>query len=128
MRLKGKVSLITGAGSGIGRATALLFAREGALVVAADKDEQQAEKTQNLIHQAGGKCEAKFIDVSQEAQVADAIATVVNTWGQLDVLFNNAGISLLKPVTDTTEAEWAAILIMNLDYSSRGKRGKVKES
>ena len=58
MRLKGKVSLITGAGSGIGRATALLFAREGALVVAADKDEQQVEKTQKLIHQAGGKCEA----------------------------------------------------------------------
>ncbi len=114
MRLKGKVSLITGAGSGIGRATALLFAREGAWVVAADKDEQQVEKTQKLIHQEGGKCEAKFIDVSQEAQVAEVIATVVNTWGQLDVLFNNAGISLLKPVTDTTETEWDTIFNINL--------------
>lgn len=114
MRLKGKVSLITGAGSGIGRATALLFAREGALVVAADKDEQQLEKTKKLIHQEGGKCEAKFVDVSQEAQVANAIATVVNTWGQLDILFNNAGISLLKPVTDTTEAEWDKLFNVNL--------------
>ena len=114
MRLKGKVSLITGAGSGIGRATALLFAREGALVLAADRDEQQVEKTQKLIHQAGGKCEAKLIDVSQEAQVAEVIATIVNTWGQLDVLFNNAGISLLKPVTDTTEAEWDTIFNVNL--------------
>lgn len=106
MRLKSKVSLITGAGSGIGRATALLFAREGSYVVAADRDEQQAKATQNSIHQAGGKCEAIALDVSQEEQVANAIATVVNTWGQLDVLFNNAGISLLKPVTETTEAEW----------------------
>jgi len=114
VRLKGKVSLITGAGSGIGRATALLFAREGAFVVAVDRDEQQAKKTQNLIHQAGGKCEAKFIDVSQEEQVAEAIATVINTWGQLDVLFNNAGISLLKPVTATTEAEWDHVFNVNL--------------
>lgn len=105
MRLKNKVSLITGAGSGIGRATALLFAREGARVVAVDRDEQQAQKTQNLIQQEGGKCEVIALDVSQEEQVANAIASIVNTWGQLDVLFNNAGISLLKPVTDTTEAE-----------------------
>ena len=114
MRLKDKVSLITGAGSGIGRATALLFAREGALVIAVDRDEQQAKKTKNLIHQAGGRCEAKFVDVSQEEQVAEVIATVVKTWGQLDVLFNNAGISLLKPVTDTTEAEWDKIFNINL--------------
>jgi NAD(P)-dependent dehydrogenase (short-subunit alcohol dehydrogenase family) len=114
VRLKGKVSLITGAGSGIGRATALLFAREGALVVAADKDEQQAQATQKLIHLDGGKCEAKFFDVSQEEQVANAIATVVKNWGQLDVLFNNAGISLLKPVTDTTEAEWDKVFNINL--------------
>ncbi len=114
MRLKNKVSLITGAGSGIGRATALLFAREGACVVAVDRDEQQVKKTQNLIQQAGGKCEAIALDVSQEEQVANAIATVVKTWGQLDVLFNNAGISLLKPVTETTEAEWDKVFNVNL--------------
>lgn len=114
MRLKSKVSLITGAGSGIGRATALLFAREGACVVAADKDLPQALATQNLIQQAGGRCEAIALDVSQEEQVANAIATVVNTWGQLDVLFNNAGISLLKPVTETTEAEWDKVFNVNL--------------
>lgn len=114
MRLKGKVSLITGAGSGIGRATALLFAREGALVVAADRDAQQAEKTKKLIELDGGKCEAKFIDVSQEEQVEQAIATIVKNWGQLDILFNNAGISLLKPVTDTTAAEWDKVFDVNL--------------
>ena len=114
MRLESKVSLITGAGSGIGRATALLFAREGACVVAVDRDKQQAEQTQNLIAAAGGKCEAIALDVSKEEQVADAIATVVNTWGQLDILFNNAGISLLKPVTETTEAEWDKVFNVNL--------------
>lgn len=114
MRLESKVGLITGAGSGIGRATALLFAREGACVVAVDRDKQQAEQTQNLIAAAGGKCEAIAIDVSQEKQVADAIATVVNTWGQLDILFNNAGISLLKPVIETTEAEWDKLFNVNL--------------
>lgn len=114
MRLKSKVSLITGAGSGIGRATALLFAREGACVVAADKDLPQALETQNSIHQEGGKCEAIAIDVSKEEQVANAIATIVKTWGQLDILFNNAGISLLKPVTETTEAEWDKIFNVNL--------------
>jgi len=114
VRLESKVSLITGAGSGIGRATALLFAREGACVVAVDRDKQQAEQTQNLIAAAGGKCEAIALDVSKEEQVADAIATVVNTWGQLDILFNNAGISLLKPVTETTEAEWDKVFNVNL--------------
>lgn len=114
MRLKSKVSLITGAGSGIGRATALLFAREGACVVAADRNEQQLEETQNLIAASGGKCETIALDVCKEEQIANAIAKVIKTWGQLDILFNNAGISLLKPVTETTEAEWDKVFNVNL--------------
>lgn len=114
MRLKSKVSLVTGAGSGIGRATALLFAQEGAIVVAIDRNEQQAKQTQSLIDFEGGKCEVLTVDVSQEQQVADAIALVINSWGKLDILFNNAGISILKPVTETTEAEWDKLFNINL--------------
>lgn len=105
MRLEHQVSLITGAGSGIGRATAVQFAKEGARVVAIDWNTQSVEETRSLIEQAGGICQAMTVDVSQEQQVKDAIATTVKAFGRLDILFNNAGISILKPITETTEAE-----------------------
>jgi NAD(P)-dependent dehydrogenase (short-subunit alcohol dehydrogenase family) len=105
VRLKDKVSLITGAGSGIGQATALLFAREGATVVALDYNAAAVEKTQQMIEQEGGTCQSLEVDVRQEQQVAGAIASVVQQFGRLDVLHNNAGVSVLKPVTETTEAD-----------------------
>ena len=114
MRLKHKVSLITGAGSGIGQATALLFAREGAQVVAVDQNAQAIEKTRLLIEQEGGVCHALTVDVSQEQQVREAIASTVELCGRLDILHNNAGISILKPITETTEADWDNILGVNL--------------
>lgn len=114
MRLKDKVSLITGAGSGIGRATACLFAREGAKVVAADRNLQEAEKTQHLIEQEGGICQACVVDVAQEQQVATVISSVVEQFGRLDVLHNNAGVSILKPITETTEADWDFLFGVNL--------------
>lgn len=114
MKLKHQVSLITGAGSGIGRATAVQFAKEGARVVALDWNTQAVETTRSLIEQAGGICHAMTADVSQEQQVKDAIATSVETFGRLDILFNNAGISILKPITETTEAEWDRVLGINL--------------
>jgi 3-oxoacyl-[acyl-carrier protein] reductase len=114
MRLENKISLITGAGSGIGRATAQLFAREGAKVIALDRDEQAIEQTQAAIAQAGGYCHALSVDVSKEQAVAEAIAFVVKTFGRLDILFNNAGISLLKTIAETTEEDFDRLLGVNL--------------
>ena len=114
VRLDQKVCLITGAGSGIGRATALLFAQEGATVVAVDRSQEQAEETQRLIEQLGGICRAIAADVSQEQAVIAAIQQTVEQFGRLDVLHNNAGISLLKSITETSEAEIDQLLGINL--------------
>lgn len=114
MRLKGKVSLITGAGSGIGRATALRFAGEGATVVIADRNLQEADKTQYLVEQANGIGQAIAVDITQERQVAEAIAKIVEQFGRLDILYNNAGVSILKPITETTEADWDFLFGVNL--------------
>ena len=114
MRLDQKICLVTGAGSGIGRATALLFAQEGGTVIAVDRSQQAAEKTQGLIEQLGGTCQAATVDVSQEQAVADLIQATIDQFGRLDVLHNNAGISLLKPITETTETDIDQILGVNL--------------
>src|ERR1700731_2208039 len=88
----GKVALVTGGGSGIGRATAMAFAREGAKVVVADIVADGSNRTVDLIREAGG--EARFIqaDVSQGEQVSRLIGATVEAWGRLDCAFNNAGI------------------------------------
>ncbi|MEO0535739.1 MAG: glucose 1-dehydrogenase [Cyanobacteria bacterium P01_A01_bin.123] len=114
MRLNGKVCLITGAGAGIGRATAACFAREGATVVAADLDADAVQATQQSIQAAGGECCSLIVDISQEEQIKDAIATTVNQFGKLDVIHNNAGISILKPITEITEADLDKLLGVNL--------------
>jgi 3-oxoacyl-[acyl-carrier protein] reductase len=114
LKLQNKVVLITGAGSGIGRATALLFAKEGAKVVVTDVDGSKAEETRSQIIQSGGIAHALSLDVSQEAQVMGAIATTLETFERLDVLHNNAGISVLKLITETTEAELDRLIAINL--------------
>ncbi len=114
MKLKRKVSLITGGGAGIGRATAQLFAQEGAKVVAIDRNADAVEETRSLIEQQGGICHAVVVDVSKEEQVREAIATTVEIFGAIDILCNNAGISRLKRITEMTEAEWDTILGINL--------------
>ncbi len=114
MRLYGKVSLITGAGSGIGRATAKCFAREGATVVAVDVNADAAQTTQEAIKAMGGQCLGLGVDVTEEVQVKDAIATTVQNFGRLDILYNNAGISILKPITETTEEDLDKLLGVNL--------------
>ena len=113
MRLQNKIALITGAGSGIGRATAECFAAEGATVIAADINETEVAVTQKLITEAGGKCQALTVDVSQEAQVKNAIAKTVELFGRLDIMHNNAGISIIKPTTETTEADLDRLISIN---------------
>lgn len=101
MLLKDKVAVVTGAAAGIGLATALCFAREGAKVVLADVDEEAGQKALETIHAVKG--EARFVktDVSREAEVEALIATAEREFGGLDTLFNNAGIE--QPVTPSTE-------------------------
>lgn len=113
MRLKHKIALVTGAGSGIGRATAQRFAAEGAVVIAADINAIEAGITQQSIAQAGGECLALTVNVSQEEQVKNAVSKTVALYGRLDIMHNNAGISIIKPTTETTEADLDRLIGIN---------------
>jgi NAD(P)-dependent dehydrogenase (short-subunit alcohol dehydrogenase family) len=101
MRLAGKVAVITGGGNGMGRATALLFAREGAAVVIGDVDRAGGASAVAEIEAAGGRAAFQPTDVSREAEVAALIALAESRFGRLDTIFNNAGIE--QPVTPTRE-------------------------
>lgn len=93
MLLEGMSVVITGAGSGVGRAAALIFAREGARLVCADVSAASNEETAAMVRAAGGEAVAVSCNVSNEADVAAAIAKAVETYGRLDVMYNNAGIA-----------------------------------
>jgi 3-oxoacyl-[acyl-carrier protein] reductase len=115
MKLSNKVALITGAGSGMGRATALLFSKEGAKVAVVDIVEKNGEETVKMVKGKGG--DAIFIktDVSKAADVEKMIKTTVDTYGKLDILFNNAGIPMsFTPVEDVTEELWDRIIDINV--------------
>ena len=114
MRLLGKVALITGAGSGIGRATAILFAREGASVVAVDWIAQTAAQTVQSILDRGGRAIAVEADVPIDEDAARMVETAVSTYGSLDVLFNNAGIQVFGTLPATSESDWQKVMDVNL--------------
>jgi glucose 1-dehydrogenase len=114
MRLSGKHAIVTGAGSGIGRAVALGFAREGAGVVAADLDPARARETALAIEQADGQSLAVQVDVSSRASVDALLTTALARFGRIDVLFNNAGVTSRAPFLELTEAEWDRVLGTNL--------------
>jgi NAD(P)-dependent dehydrogenase (short-subunit alcohol dehydrogenase family) len=114
MRLKDKVAIITGAGSGIGRASAILFAKEGAKVVVADIACDGGLETVNIIKNNNGEAFFVETDVSKSKDVKKMIKMTLEKFGRLNVLFNNAGISLEKNVTDTTEEELDKVIDVNL--------------
>jgi NAD(P)-dependent dehydrogenase (short-subunit alcohol dehydrogenase family) len=114
MQFKGKVVIVTGASSGIGRATALAFAREGAAAVIADKDKNAGEQVANEVQHSGGEAVVIATDVSLEAEVRALIEAVLSRWGRLDVLVNNAGIYYQADAVSTPEAVWNNVLAVNL--------------
>ncbi|KGF73482.1 short-chain dehydrogenase [Neosynechococcus sphagnicola sy1] len=116
MRLANKVALITGAGSGIGRDSALLFAQEGARVVVSDINPTAGEATVTLIAQAGGQATFVAADVAKAVEVQAMVAAAESTYGALHILFNNAGIfhAADGSVVDTEEAIWDLTMNINL--------------
>ena len=113
-RLDGKVCLITGAGSGIGQASARLFAREGAHVVVADVDNRGAKSTVAEIRKAGGQAVAEHVDVTDEAETVALAGRVVKRLKKIDVLFNNAGISGVGDVLETEPALFDRVMNVNV--------------
>jgi len=115
VRLKDKIALITGAGAGIGRETAALFAHEGAAVVAVDVNEQAAQETVELVRKEGGRAVAARADVSKAADCAAMIAVAEREYGRLHVLFNNAGIMHAQDDSAVTTEEAVWDLTMNIN-------------
>jgi len=114
MRLADRVALITGGASGIGRATALLFAREGAAVSVVDLDETGGQIVAQTIVDGGGSAISVRCDVSQVAGCRRAVQRTVDELGGLDILFNNAGIIRRATVLETTEAQWDRVMAVNV--------------
>jgi NAD(P)-dependent dehydrogenase (short-subunit alcohol dehydrogenase family) len=114
-RLSGKVALVTGAGSGIGRATALLFTQEGARVAVSDRVSAAGNETVRIIRDARGEATFVEADVSREAAVQEMVRTTLDRYGRIDVLHNNAGIQgAFTPTTELSEETWNSILDTNL--------------
>ena len=127
MRLGGKVAIITGAASGLGRASAQLFAEHGASVVIADRDTAGGQETVAQIRDTGGQAEFIETDVAV-ADDADAMVTkAVTCFGKLDILFNNAGIAIRKPVADLSEDEWDRCIDTNLKGVFLGSKSAIPE-
>jgi len=118
-RLKDKVAIVSGAGSsrpgiGNGKATAILFAREGARVIAVDKNLEAAEETVKLISGEGGQAIAVKADVTRESEAKKVVTAAVGNYGRLDILFNNVGIGLGGSGLKVSEEEWDAVMDTNL--------------
>jgi 3-oxoacyl-[acyl-carrier protein] reductase len=128
MKLANKVAVITGAGSGMGRASGILFAKEGAKVVIADINDNSGKETVNMIKAGGGEAIFVHTDVSKADEVRQLIKTTVDTFGKLDILFNNAGVpQKATAVHALEEAEWDRIFSINTKGIFLGAKYAVPE-
>ena len=126
LRLQNKVAIVTGAGSGIGRATAIRFAEEGASVVASDINEETGQQTIQQIKEAGGEATFVKVDVSQAADVEKMVQTAVKSYGKLDILVNNAGAAG-DDWDETTEEDWHRLIDVNLTSIFLGCKYAIPE-
>ena len=114
MRVKDKVVMITGAGSGIGRATAVLFAREGAILHISDIDEKGLRETRDQIREGGDRVFSSRLDVTQYDDVKKAVDAVIDKGGRIDVLIVNAGVVRVGPVEEFSEEDYDLMIAVNL--------------
>jgi 3-hydroxybutyrate dehydrogenase len=125
--LNGKVAVITGAASGIGKHIARTFAAAGARVVIADLDEGQAKRTATELNHQGAQAIALAMDVTSEAQVDAAMAIVAESLGRIDVLVSNAGIQIVAPLEELSFADWRRLLAIHLDGAYLTTRAALRQ-
>lgn len=127
MRLRGKVAIVTGAGNGIGKTTALLLASEGAKLTVTDIQEAKAKETAKEIKKHGG--EALFLrhDISEEQEWQQVVQNTIDSYGKIDILFNNAGTFLIKPLIETEIEEWRHLMKVNVEGTFLGLKSVLPE-
>jgi NAD(P)-dependent dehydrogenase (short-subunit alcohol dehydrogenase family) len=114
MKLAGKVAIVTGAASGIGRASAIAFAREGAKVIVADRNVTAGEETAASIRAEGLEAFFVEVDVARESSVQQMVEQTIQYWNRIDILFNNAGVVMVKPLEAMTEEDWDRVMAINV--------------
>ena len=127
MRLQGKVALVTGAASGIGKEIAIVYAQEGAKVVIADLNQEGADATAAELKATGGEAMGVAMDVTDEGQVDAGFAKVAAAWGGVDVLVSNAGIQIVDPVEKFDFAKWKKMLAIHLDGAFLTTRAALRQ-
>lgn len=127
MRLDRKVAIITGAGSGIGKAAAELFAREGAAVVIAELHADRAEAVSQSIIDAGGRALALAVDVTDSAAVNEMVRKTIDEFGRIDILMNNAGLSFKQDLLEIDDEDWQASLDLILTAPFYGSRAVLPQ-
>ena len=127
MRLKGKIALVTGAASGIGKEIAIVYAQEGAKVVIADLNQEGADATAAELKAEGGEAMGVAMDVTDEAQVDAGFAKVASAWGGVDVLVSNAGIQIVEPIDKFDFGKWKKMLAIHLDGAFLTTRAALRQ-